>query len=244
MRCQLLTICLFLIVLESSAWLPGEESTLDKCLKNYGGMNTALLERLQRYTQWSDSYEEVPCFTQCYLNEMFDIYSDIAGFDEERTKQRFGEAVYNACRDRLQPNQLGYGGKEQSSCERAYAGFHCIASLENDPLILIDNLPNITDAAKSAMKECLQKTDRVLWDRFGDYSRFPVTEPIPCFTHCFIGKLELFDKHKNRWRLPAMRQMLGVPGVGAKVSSCPRRRARNPCAAAYQQFTCFVLAVK
>lgn len=104
--------------------LNGEQRSIQKCLKNYGGLNAENAKRLDRYTQWSDSYEEVPCFTQCYLREMFDFYHDQAGFDELRIKKHFGDAVYEACSDRLKLGDL-----KQSSCEHAYAGFHCIVSV-------------------------------------------------------------------------------------------------------------------
>ncbi|XP_064550147.1 uncharacterized protein Obp83cd [Drosophila montana] len=239
MRLVLLATCLWLTVLESSALLSGEQRSIEKCLRNYGGLSAANAERLERYTQWSDNYEEVPCFTQCYLSEMFDFYHDQAGFEERRIRQHFGEAVYEACKERL---QLG-ADQTQSSCEHAYAGFHCIVSLENDPFILIENMPNATRVAKSAMKECLQQVDQVEWNRIADYAQFPPTEPIPCFTRCFISQLQLFDERTRRWRLPAMRQVLGVPLVGAHVAGCAQRRGRNPCATFYQQFTCFVVAV-
>ncbi|XP_062124546.1 uncharacterized protein LOC133837707 isoform X1 [Drosophila sulfurigaster albostrigata] len=235
----MLAACLSLVVqLEGSALLSGEERSIRKCLNNYGGLNAANAERLDRYTQWSESNEEVPCFTQCYLREMFDFYHEEAGFDAIRIKKHFGEAVYEACSERLKLGDL-----RQSSCEHAYAGFHCIVSLENDPFILIENMQNATRAAKSAMKECLQQVDQVEWNRISDYARFPVTEPIPCFTRCFISRLELFDERTHRWRVPAMRRVLGVPALGAHVAGCAQRRGRNPCATMYQQFTCFVLAV-
>jgi len=56
--------------------------------------------------------------------EMFDFYHDEAGFDERRIKKHFGDAVYEACSDRLKLGDL-----KQSNCEHAYAGFHCIVSV-------------------------------------------------------------------------------------------------------------------
>ncbi|KAM8705261.1 hypothetical protein ACLKA7_009683 [Drosophila subpalustris] len=233
----LLLACFWTAGVANSSMLNGERRSIEKCLLNYGGLNAVNAERLDRYTQWSDSYEEVPCFTQCYLSEMFDFYHDQAGFDEQRIKKHFGDAVYEACSERLKLGDL-----KQSSCEHAYAGFHCIVSLENDPFILIENMQNATRAAKSVMKECLQQTDQVEWNRLGDYARFPVTEPIPCFTRCFISQMQLFDERTRRWRVPAMRQALGVPLVGAHVADCAKRRGRNPCSTIYSQFTCFVMA--
>lgn len=104
-------------------------------------------------------------------------------------------------------------------------------------------MQNTTRAAKSAMKECLLQQDQVEWNRIGEYARFPVTEPIPCFTRCFISKLELFDERTRRWRLPAMRQALGVPQPRARIGGCAQKRANNACETTYKQFTCFVMAV-
>ncbi|XP_017967215.1 uncharacterized protein LOC108659017 [Drosophila navojoa] len=239
MRLLLLATCLCLSVLPSWGLLNGEQRAIKKCLSSYGGLNDENVKRLERYTQWSENYEELPCFTQCYLNEMFEFYHDQAGFDERRIRRHFGDAVFEACKERL---QLGPEQKE-SSCEHAYAGFHCIVSLEKDPFILIEKMPNVTRTAKSAMKKCLQQVDQVEWNRMADYAHFPQTEPIPCFTRCFISQMQLFDERTRRWRIPAMRQSLGVPLPGAHISNCTQRRSRNPCATIYQQFNCFVVAV-
>ncbi|KAH8419174.1 hypothetical protein KR222_008055, partial [Zaprionus bogoriensis] len=220
------------------ALLQGERRSIDKCLRNFGGLNQLNADRLERYTEWSDSTEEIPCFTQCYLREMYDFYDEQAGFNEQRIRQLFGNATYEACRQRLQ-----LSSHQQSSCEHAYAGFHCLVSLEEDPFILIENMPNTAPAAKTAMKDCLQEVQQMEWSQLREYARFPVREPIPCFTRCFIHKLELFDERTRRWRLPAMRQLLGVPQPKARVTACIYKQGNNPCSTTYQQFTCFVLAV-
>lgn len=109
-----------------SSLLQGELSSLQKCVQNYGGLTKSNIDRLARFTQWSDVNEEIPCFTQCYLSEMFDFYHEQAGFDPLRVRKIFGNAVYEACRDRLQLGSQGH-----SSCEHAYAGFHCIISVSD-----------------------------------------------------------------------------------------------------------------
>ncbi|XP_068157005.1 uncharacterized protein Obp83cd [Drosophila tropicalis] len=215
----------------------GEQSILQHCMESHGGLSEENVERLARFTQWSASYEEVPCFTQCYIGEI-GIYDPELGFNEEATVKQFGRALYNACRERLASNR----GQFESSCDHAYAGFHCIASMENDPFIQIEKLPNVTERAKTVMKECLQQIDESERHRINDYQKFSVVEPIPCYTRCFIAKLRLFDEKTRRWQLAAMRRELGIPLLGAHVNGCNQRRGRNPCSTTYQQFTCYVMA--
>ncbi|ALC46421.1 Obp83cd [Drosophila busckii] len=236
----LLAVYLLSLVFGCHALLQGEAHILAKCLSNYGGLNAANAERLERYKQWSPNYEEVPCFTQCYLSEMFDFYDKVAGFNGQRLRQRFSPALVEACSSQLRLHDQS----SDSSCEHAYVGFHCLVSLENDPFVLIESMPNATRAAKSVMKQCLQQVEQEQWSRLADYAKFPVVEPIPCYTRCFISQLQLFDERTRRWRLPAMRQSLGVPQPAAPVSGCAKRRGRNPCANFYEQFTCFVMAAK
>ncbi|SPP80226.1 uncharacterized protein LOC117582838 [Drosophila guanche] len=235
----LLALGLCLGVLESQALLNHETETIEKCIKNYGGLTPETAERLERFKEWSDGYEEIPCFTQCYLSEMFDFYDNRTGFDEGGVVQLFGRPVYNACRQRLELS----AGRSESSCEHAYAGFHCITNLEGHPFMQIESMPNISESTKTAMKDCLQLVHRDEWSRFQAYPDFPVNEPIPCFTRCFISKLHLFDERTRRWQLPTMRRHLAVPAQGAQVAACHQRRGRNQCSTIYQQFTCYVMAV-
>ncbi|XP_030370044.1 uncharacterized protein LOC115620775 [Scaptodrosophila lebanonensis] len=221
--------------LETTALLNGEKRVIDKCLESYGGLTSDSGQRLQSYTEWSEHYEEIPCFTRCYLNEMFNFEND--GFNESKIVALFGKATYEACKPKL---EMSNG--QRGSCEHAYSGFHCIVSLENDPFILIANMPNITDTAKSAMKECLLEIDQAEWKRISEFSQFPVQEPIPCYTRCFINKLQLFNERNRRWRLEDMRRELAVPLPNANVRGCHRLRARNPCLTVYHQFTCYVMA--
>ncbi|KAH8383647.1 hypothetical protein KR009_009826, partial [Drosophila setifemur] len=221
------------------ALLDHEGEAIKKCVERYGGLNSDTAERLERFKEWSEGYEEIPCFTQCYLGEMFDFYNNRTGFDSEGVEKAFGSPVYNACHKKL---ELPYGAS-QSSCTHAYEGFHCLTLMESHPFMVIEGMTNLSPAAKNAMKDCLQQFDEVEWSRFQAFGNFPVVEPIPCFTQCFLDKLNLFDHRTRRWRLPGMQQKLGVPAKGAKYGTCHRQIGANPCANYYKQFTCYVMAV-
>ncbi|XP_020817498.1 uncharacterized protein LOC110191094 [Drosophila serrata] len=235
----LVAICLWLSVMESQALLDHEGETINKCIQSYGGLTPELGERLERFKEWSESYEEIPCFTQCYLSDMFDFYNNQTGFDSAGVERVFGAPIYAACQQKLELPE----GSGQSSCSHAYAGFHCLTKMEGHPFMVIESMPNLTKAAKDAMKDCLQVVDQDEWSSFSAFSGFPVIEPIPCYTRCFLDKLGVFDQKLRRWRIPAMQQKLGVPAKGAHYGACHQRRGRNPCATYYQQFTCYVLAV-
>lgn len=99
--------------------------------------------------------------------------------------------------------------------------------------------------AKLAMKDCLHKFDRYEWQRFSDYSHFPVREPIPCYTRCFVEKLQLFNRRSNKWDVGSMNTKLGVPAENANIDAClamGKMRNRNICAWLYREFTCFIMA--
>jgi len=106
------------------ALLPNESDIIDKCILNYGGLTPETAERLGRFKDWSVDYEEIPCFTRCYLDDMFDFYNNSTGFDKDEVVQVFGEPVYNACQKKLE-----LPGSELSSCQHAYEGFHCITNV-------------------------------------------------------------------------------------------------------------------
>ncbi|XP_050744481.1 uncharacterized protein LOC108027277 isoform X2 [Drosophila biarmipes] len=234
----LVALCLCLFV-ESLALLPHESEVINKCILSYGGLNPETAERLGRFKDWAEGYEEIPCFTQCYLAEMFDFYNSSTGFDMDAVVRAFGEPVYTACQRKL---ELPFGSG-LSSCQHAYEGFHCITNAENHPFTVIDNMANISLSAKTAMKECLQNVDQAKWKRFAAYGEYPVIEPIPCYTRCFLDKLHLFDQQTRLWKVGAMRQHLGVPARGASIRSCHLQRGKDRCATYYKQFTCHALAL-
>ncbi|XP_037729922.1 uncharacterized protein LOC119560520 [Drosophila subpulchrella] len=233
----LVALCLWLSVRKGLALLPNESEIIDKCILNYGGLTSETAERLGRFKDWSVGYEEIPCFTRCYLADMFDFYNNSTGFDKDAVVKAFGEPVYKACQKKLE-----LPGSELSSCQHAYEGFHCITNLENHPFTVIDNMANISLSAKSAMKECLQDVDQAKWKSFAAYGDYPVNEPIPCYTRCFLDKLHLFDQKTRLWKVGAMRQHLGVPAKGAVIRSCHLQRGKDRCATYYKQFTCHALA--
>ncbi|XP_043653434.1 uncharacterized protein LOC122620166 [Drosophila teissieri] len=221
------------------ALLQHEGETINRCIQNYGGLTAENAERLERFKEWSDSYEEIPCFTRCYLSEMFDFYNNLTGFDKARIVEVFGSPVYIACRKKLElPFELG-----ESSCKHAYEGFHCITNMENHPFTIIDNMPNISPSAKNSMKDCLQDVHQDEWKSFAVFADYPVNEPIPCFTRCFVDKLHIFEEKTRLWKLEAMKQNLGIPAKGARIRSCHRQRGKDRCSTYYKQFTCYAMAV-
>uniref|UniRef100_A0A1A9WTU3 Odorant-binding protein 83cd n=1 Tax=Glossina brevipalpis TaxID=37001 RepID=A0A1A9WTU3_9MUSC len=214
-----------------------EGIVLDQCLAPYGGYTFETDQRLQRYKQWSPTYEEFPCFTNCYLNHTLNIYNETQGFDKENVIKRFGRSVYDACQEKL---TLG-----NNSCEIAYNGFHCLINHEDDPFILIDNIANITREAKHVMKECLHKFNTDDWQYLSSYTRFPVQEPIPCYTRCFVSKMQLYNYRLKNWNIAAMQRLLGVPAEHANIENClalSKRRNNFMCAWIYKEMTCFSLA--
>ncbi|EDV47987.1 uncharacterized protein LOC6552801 [Drosophila erecta] len=234
----LIALWLCLSLNEGLALLENEGETINRCIQNYGGLTAEIAERLERFKDWSDGYEEIPCFTRCYLSGMFDFYSNLTGFNKAGIVEVFGSSVYEACRHKLeQPFQLG-----ESSCKHAYEGFHCITNMENHPFTLIENMPNISPSAKSAMKDCLQIVHLDEWKKFVLFADYPVNEPIPCFTRCFVDKLHIFEEKTRLWKLEAMKQHLGVPAKGVRVGNCHRQRGKDRCATYYKQFTCYTLA--
>ncbi|XP_053945038.1 uncharacterized protein LOC128854737 [Anastrepha ludens] len=212
-----------------------ESRIIAECLKSYGGLNEENAKRLVRYKEWSEKSEEIPCFTKCYIKHMFDMFDESVGFKSEQVISQFGQPLYNACQHRMVPLA--------DNCEQAYHGFHCIVSLEDDPFVLIESIQNISSEAKTAMKGCLHRFDQYEWERIKDYTKNPVREPIPCFTKCFVDRLQVYDAKTRRWDIPALRTKLGVPAVEANIQHClERRRNRNSCVWMYQEFTCFGLA--
>lgn len=104
-------------------------------------------------------------------------------------------------------------------------------------------MKNVSTEAKTAMKDCLHRFDQYEWERIKDYAKNPVREPIPCFTKCFIDRLQLYSQQTRQWNIPALTAKLGVPAAGANIQHClKQRRNRNACVWTYQEFTCFVLA--
>ncbi|KAH8344099.1 hypothetical protein KR084_004497, partial [Drosophila pseudotakahashii] len=223
---------------EGLALLPHEGEIIANCILSYGGLTPEIAERLGRFKEWSEDYEEIPCFTRCYLAEMFTFYSNSTGFDRAEVVKAFGNPVYNACQKKLELP----GGSSVSSCQHAYEGFHCITNMENHPFTAIDNMANTSLSAKNAMKECLQHEEQDKWKSFAAYANYPVNEPIPCFSRCFLDKLHLFDERTRLWKVGAMRQHLGVPARGAVIRSCHLQRGKDRCATYYKQFTCHALA--
>ncbi|KAH8295213.1 hypothetical protein KR018_008789, partial [Drosophila ironensis] len=223
---------------DALAVLDHEAEAINKCVQNYGGLTPETAERLERFKEWSEGYEEIPCFTQCYLREVFNFYDNITGFDKMGVVQVFGGPVYEACEKKLQIPL----GSSDSSCSHAYVGFHCLTRMEDHPFMLIETMTNLTFAARNAMKDCLQEVDLSEWSRFKAFASFPAIEPIPCFTRCFLDKLGLFNQKTRRWLLPGMQQKLGVPAKGSRYGLCHRHRGPNICSTYYKQFTCFVLA--
>ncbi|XP_017082317.1 uncharacterized protein LOC108115392 [Drosophila eugracilis] len=233
-----LALCLWLSVNESQALLEHETESINKCIKNYGGLTTEIAERLQRFKQWSDGYEEIPCFTQCYLTEMFDFYNNRTGFDASGIVKAFGSPVYDACRRKLELP----ASSSQSSCQHAYEGFHCITNMEDHPFTLIENMASLSQSAKNAMKDCLQDVHLDEWKSFAAFAHYPVREPIPCFTRCFIDKLHIFEEKTRLWKLGLMREHLGVPPKAARIRTCHQQRDKDRCATYYKQFTCYAIA--
>ncbi|XP_073816410.1 odorant-binding protein 83cd [Musca autumnalis] len=214
-----------------------EGYVLGKCLERYGGVSEENAERLGRFKDWSINYEELPCFTNCYLTNMFDFYNETDGFNEEKVINKFGASVYEVCKPKFSE------GKDK--CEIAYKGFHCMINLENDPFVVIDGMDNIDMDAKLAMKDCLHKFDRSEWQVFGDYSRFPVKEPIPCYTRCFLEKLQLFNHRLHTWDIRGLNTKLNLSVENANTSACEAmamKRNRNICGWMYKEFTCYAMA--
>ncbi|KAL9892226.1 odorant-binding protein 83cd [Glossina fuscipes fuscipes] len=240
---KLITVILFsldfLFLIDASPSGGVQEGiVLHQCLAPYGGYTLENDQRLQRFKQWSDTYEEFPCFTNCYLNNMLNIYNETQGFNDENVIKRFGRSIYKACKEKLIQGN--------NSCEIAYNGFHCLISHEDDPFILIDNIEDISMEAKQAMKECLHKFNSDEWHYLGDYIRFPVQEPIPCYTRCYVYKMQLYDHRLRKWNIEAMQRLLGVPPEQANIERClslsKRRNNNNMCAWIYKEMTCFSLS--
>lgn len=104
---------------------------------------------------------------------------------------------------------------------------------------------NLNMDAKLVMKECLHKFDRYEWQRFGEYARFPVREPIPCFTRCFVEKLQLFNHRLLKWDTAGMETKLSLSLDNANTNACvamEEKRNRNSCAWMYREFTCYVMS--
>ncbi|XP_067627524.1 uncharacterized protein Obp83cd [Eurosta solidaginis] len=212
-----------------------ESRIIAECLKSYGGLTEENAQRLVRFKEWSEDYEEIPCFSKCYLKNMFDIYDDAVGFKEEQVTRQFGQVLYNACRHRMAPLP--------NKCVEAYHGFNCLVNLEDDPFVLIESMANVSTQAKMVMRDCLHLFDQYQWERMKEYKKKPVREPIPCFTKCFIHRLKVYHQQKLQWNIPALRTHLGVPKAEANIQHCfALRRNGDICAWMYQEFTCFGLA--
>ncbi|XP_017493802.1 PREDICTED: uncharacterized protein LOC108381917 [Rhagoletis zephyria] len=212
-----------------------ESRIINECLKSFGGLTEENARRLVRFKEWSEKYEEIPCFSKCYIKNMFDIFDESSGFKEEQVVRQFGQPLYNACQHRMVPLA--------DACEQAYHGFHCLVNLEHDPFVLIESMQNISTEAKTVMKECLHRFDQYEWEHLKDYSKNPVREPIDCFTKCFIERLQVYKASTHRWDIQALRTKLGVPAAEANIQHCLRRRHRgNACVWMYQDFICFALA--
>lgn len=118
--------------------LQQEVNVLEECLASYGGYNWDNVQRLQRYKEWSSTYEELPCFTRCYLKRMWNIYDESSGFLAENVIKVFGQAVYNACKSHfdysagnLKSDEGGEGNKGLNNCTSAYRGFHCLVKVRH-----------------------------------------------------------------------------------------------------------------
>lgn len=104
-----------------------EGRAIAECLDRFGGPTLENVQRLQRFKQWSDTYEEIPCFTNCYLSKMFDFYNPEKGFIGSNVIKHFGSVIYDACKGKLKE-----GG---NPCSVAYNGFHCMVN------VCLDNIP-------------------------------------------------------------------------------------------------------
>ncbi|TMW41868.1 hypothetical protein DOY81_013051 [Sarcophaga bullata] len=61
----LLNLCLVSLMPFISAELDAKEGrAIAECLDRFGGPTLENAQRLQRFKQWSDTYEEIPCFHQ------------------------------------------------------------------------------------------------------------------------------------------------------------------------------------
>lgn len=94
---------------------------ISECLDRFGGLTLENAERLQRFKEWSDTYEEIPCFTKCYLSKMYDFYNETLGFNGPNVVKQFGKVIYEACKTKL------IEGSNQ--CEIAYNSFHCMVNV-------------------------------------------------------------------------------------------------------------------
>ena len=106
-------------------------------------------------------------------------------------------------------------------------------------------MPDICADAKLAMKACLNKFDKNEWQYFGEYKNYPVKEPIPCYTRCFVEKLQLFNHRLRKWNIVKMREQFGYPQENANISGCiamGTKRTRNSCAWMYREFLCFFMS--
>ncbi|XP_075170499.1 odorant-binding protein 83cd [Haematobia irritans] len=239
--CHLICITLAIVLLGknfAAADIDEHEGyVIGQCLERFGGPTLENAERLKRFKEWSITYEEIPCFTNCYLSKMFDFYNETNGFIEEKVIKKFGAPVYEVCKPKL--------NEGNNECEVAYNGFHCMVSLENDPFVVIDGMDNLNIDAKLAMKDCLHQFDRYDWQRFGEYPRFPVVEPIPCYTRCFVEKLKLFNHRLQKWNFSGLNTKLSIPLDNVNTEHCmalSKARNRNNCAWMYREFTCLVMA--
>lgn len=226
---------------ESPANAETEGRAIAECLERYGGVTPENAERLQRYKQWSDSYEEIPCFTKCYLTKMYDIYNDSMGFSEENVIKQFGPTLFAVCKKRLINRQ----DDDEDECKSAYSGFHCLVSLENDPFVYIESLPGLDTEVKSTMKECLHRFDQYEWTRLPEFSKLPMREPIPCFTKCVADRLQLFNERTKQWNTEKIQMKLGLelPTDDHKqmqyCQTSNRRRSRNVCSWMFKEMNCF-----
>lgn len=110
---------------------------------------------------------------------------------------------------------------------------------------MIENMKGLNFDAKLAMKECLHKFDQFEWEKFGEYSSYPVKEPIPCYTRCFVEKLQLFNHRLRKWNINRMREQMGFPDENADTSVCRAmsyRRSRNSCAWIYREYVCYLMS--
>nr|AWY62815.1 odorant binding protein [Liriomyza trifolii] len=214
---------------------PREGQVIASCLERVGGMTYENAERLQRYKQWADNYEEFPCFTNCYLNKLSTLYKENAGFNETAVIEQFGKEVHKVCERRL--------SEGRDACDIAYNGFHCLVTMLDDPFVHIDRLPNITTEARTVMKDCLRPYDRSLHNRIKDYSKLPTREPIRCYTKCIVDNLQLLNPINRHWNIASLRHHLNIRFEKGSMKHChaltPHRK-RNACAWVYRELTCFM----
>lgn len=117
--------------------------------------------------------------------------------------------------------------------------------MEDNGFLYLESLKNISTEARSAMKKCLTIYPEQERRLLKMYSRYPVQEPIRCYTRCFVDKLRLFDYHFRQWNMAALHHHLDIPAPHANVEHCGSLipyRQQEPCEWLYTEFTCFSLA--